>query len=371
MLWLSTGFLGQRYGQQNYERAFFEEWRGSCTAHAAVMLLNDRDAAGYAAKFPGVRFYCFGIRPRWLGKLFFSCAAVAYTLIRRPERIVCGHMNLSFLCVLLRAVTATPYVLLTYGIDVWSDLSAARARAVRGAQALATMSAYTGAFLERLAPGAKGKTTVVPGFFDEALFVRGPKPAALRARLGLEGRRVILTVARLSRGENKGYRQVLETLPAVLARVPDAAYLIVGGGDEAEALRARAGELGVKERLVLAGFVAHEDLPEYYRLADVFVMPSAQEGFGLVFVEALACGCPVVAGNGDGASEALGQGRLGVLVDPKDTSAIARAVIDVLCGKAEPHLTDPGALREGVRAEFSRGAFSRRVNSFMERIQRV
>ena len=105
--------------------------------------------------------------------------------------------------------------------------------------------------------------------------------------------------------------------PPSLARVPDAAYLIVGSGDDQPRLERLAREAGVGDRVVFAGQVADAELADYFALADVFAMPSTGEGFGIVFLEAAASGLPVIGGNRDGSVDALADGRIGRLVDPR------------------------------------------------------
>ena len=98
--------------------------------------------------------------------------------------------------------------------------------------------------------------------------------------------------------------------------MPHLRYVIVGRGADSTRLRRRVEELGLSDHVVLTGFVPEDELPDHYRLCDIFVMPSQAEGFGIVFLEALACGRRVVAGNGDGSAEPLLAGKLGHLLIP-------------------------------------------------------
>ena len=121
-------------------------------------------------------------------------------------------------------------------------------------------------------------------------------------------------------------------------------------------MRALAGSLGVADRLVLPGFVADADLPALYRAADLFVMPSRKEGFGIVFLEAMACGTPVVAGNADGSADAVCDGELGAMVDPGDPIALTTAIAEAL---SDP--PDPAEVRRKVVERFGTAAFRRRL----------
>jgi glycosyltransferase involved in cell wall biosynthesis len=156
----------------------------------------------------------------------------------------------------------------------------------------------------------------------------------LIARHGLAGRRIILTVGRLAASERyKGHDRLIAALPGILARVPEAAYLVVGGGDDQVRLERLARESGVADRVTFAGHVRDEELPDYFTLAHVFAMPSTGEGFGIVFLEAATCALPVVGGNRDGSVDALAEGRIGRLVDPESRDEITAAVVDAFEGR--------------------------------------
>lgn len=130
---------------------------------------------------------------------------------------------------------------------------------------------------------------------------------------------------------------MIAALPEVIARCPEAVYLIVGDGDDRSRLEELAAQMGLSKSVIFAGRVADDEVPFYYRLADVFVMPSTGEGFGIVFLEAAAAGLPVVGGNRDGSVDALADGAIGTLVDPSDQQALVNALLERLeqgCGES-------------------------------------
>jgi phosphatidyl-myo-inositol dimannoside synthase len=127
-------------------------------------------------------------------------------------------------------------------------------------------------------------------------------------------------------------------------------YLVVGRGDDRPRLAKLALNLGVAERVVFAGFVPTADLAAHYQLADAYVMPS-QEGFGIVYLEALACGIPVLAGDADGSADPLQDGKLGWRVPHRDPAAVAVACVEMLQGKDKK--CDRPWLREQTLARFS------------------
>jgi glycosyltransferase involved in cell wall biosynthesis len=195
-----------------------------------------------------------------------------------------------------------------------------------------------------------GRIAILPNTFDAEKFQPGPKPAALLQRYGLRpDQPVILTVARLEATEQyKGYDQVVRALSAVAREFPDVRYVLVGDGPDRERLAALSRELGVEDKVILAGYVPNEELAEHYNLCDVFVMPSKGEGFGIVFLEALSCGKPVIAGNKDASVEAVLGGKLGTLVDPDDVSAIAEAIVAVIGPRDHETTENPPSLGRGA-----------------------
>jgi glycosyltransferase involved in cell wall biosynthesis len=169
----------------------------------------------------------------------------------------------------------------------------------------------------------------------------------------------------------------IRALPKILNAFPAVKYLVIGRGDDQPRLAQLAEELGVTDRLVFAGFVPTAELVEHYRLADVYVMPS-QEGFGIVYLEAMACGVPVIAGDDDGSAEPLLDGQLGWRVPYRDVEAVAAACIEVLsvlhpeqlnpehtkqsgAGEMGDRRCDGEWLRQQVLEHFSQNAFRQRV----------
>ena len=135
---------------------------------------------------------------------------------------------------------------------------------------------------------------------------------------------------------DKGHARVFNALPQIRSRFPDVIYMIVGDGDGRAHLERLVENAGLRENVRFAGWVAAEERADYYRLADVFVMPSTKEGFGIVFSEAAACGLAVVGGNADGSWDALREGSLGVAVEPHNETALINAVCQALAmGKAQ------------------------------------
>lgn len=161
----------------------------------------------------------------------------------------------------------------------------------------------------------------------------------LRHRLGLaDGQKLILSVGRLQR--RKGFDQVVRALPGLVRRGLDVHYAIVGIGDDRDYLLGLAHDMRVSERLHLLGHVEMEELPRWYNACDLFVMPNRDingdtEGFGLVYLEANACGKPVIAGRAGGTGSAVEDGRNGLRVDGERVEAVEEAIAYLLENPAE------------------------------------
>jgi len=136
-----------------------------------------------------------------------------------------------------------------------------------------------------------------------------------------------MTLGRLSSEEQyKGHDEILEVLSDLADEIPDVSYLVCGDGDDRPRLERKAEQLGVADRTVFAGYVPEEEKEDHYRLADAFVMPGRGEGFGIVYLEAMACGVPVVASSADASREAVHDGQLGVVVDPDDSTDLRQGI---------------------------------------------
>jgi phosphatidylinositol alpha-1,6-mannosyltransferase len=225
---------------------------------------------------------------------------------------------------------------------------------LRLAHAIVTVSRFgQDALIERYRV-PPDKIALISNGIDLARFQPQPDNPALRRRYGLGDARILLTVGRLS--ERKGIDRMIEALPAVLSRHPKAHYLLVGDGEYRAHLERLVASMRLTGHVTFAGRVPDHCLLDHYAIADVFVMPHRQlpngdtEGFGMVFLEANACGVPVVAGVSGGAPDAVQNDVNGLAVDGDDVAAIAQAASRLL---EDAHLRE--RLRQGGLARV-RGA---------------
>lgn len=274
------------------------------------------------------------------GRKWRYLRAVARLAGEHFDLLICGHINLLPLAVPLARLKRVPLVLQVHGIDVWQRPSARAAFWVRQVNAVWSVSGVTRDRMNTWVALPLSKYTVIPNTIHLECYGVAPRRADLLARYKIAGRKVIMTLARLASDERyKGIDEIIEVMPALLADDPAFIYLIVGDGDDRPRLQAKAAALGVAENVVFTGFVAEAEKADHLRLADVFALPGRGEGFGIVYLEALACGVPVVGSQLDGSLEALRGGELGELADPTDPASL-RACI--LRGLAKPPGIPPG-----------------------------
>ena len=251
---------------------------------------------------------------------------------RRFDLILCCHIHLMPLAWLLGKLLGAPVVLEIYGIDAWQPKGRRLAEFLSAsAQTVISISEYTRKrFLSwsRLSPG---KCKILPNAIHTERYGSGTKSASLIARYGLQGKKILLTLGRIvSKERAKGFDEVVDILPELLREIPELAYIIAGDGEYFQALVDKVNKLGLDKHVIFTGMVDEEEKADLYRLADVYVMPSRGEGFGFVFLEAMACGIPVIASKVDGSREAVLDGQLGAIVDPDEPHEIKQAIIEAL-----------------------------------------
>ncbi|WP_251961527.1 glycosyltransferase family 4 protein [Salinibacter ruber] len=242
--------------------------------------------------------------------------------------VICGHINLLPVAALASWLQGAPLILIIHGIDAWDPHPSRLVRwLLPQVDTFVTVSQCTKDRFLEWAPLRANQGHVIPDCIDLDAYSPGPKRDELLDRYDLHDRTILLTLGRLSSEEQyKGHDEILEVLPGLAEEIPDVAYLVCGDGDDRSRLERRAKRLGVADRTIFAGYVPEEEKEDHYRLADAFVMPGRGEGFGIVYLEAMACGVPVVASNADASREAVRDGRLGVVVDPDDPADLKRGI---------------------------------------------
>lgn len=283
----------------------------------------------------GIRFVASAAGSKWR-----FLRAVARLCKESFDLLICGHVNLLPLAAPLAALLRVPLVLQVHGIDVWRQPSPLTRFLVRHVGAVWSVSAVTRDRMNTWAALPLARYTVMPNTVRLERFGLAPRRADLVARYRLEGRKVIMTLARLAGFERyKGIDEILNVMPALLAIEPAIIYVVAGDGDDQRRLEDRAAALGIADHVVFAGYVDESEKADFLRLADVFALPGRGEGFGIVYLEALACGVPVVGSQLDGSREALRDGALGELANPADPDSVRGCIVRAL---AKPRAVPAG-----------------------------
>lgn len=240
----------------------------------------------------------------------------------------------------LRRAGAMRLVALTHGHEVWWAKVWPFKFLLRRIGAGLDVMTYLGGYTRGEIAGAlkkkdqKSLVHIAPGI-DTVHFSPQGDLSDLRKKLDLEGKRVIVSVGRLV--HRKGQDTLVEALPQVVAEFPDVHLLFVGVGPHLEYIHKRAIQLGVLSHISFAGRVPYDEIPQFIGVGEIFAMPSRSrlaglevEGLGIVYLEASACGLPVVGGKSGGAPDALLEGETGFAVDGRNPADVAGAILRLL-----------------------------------------
>jgi phosphatidyl-myo-inositol dimannoside synthase len=360
ILVLLTDAFGSRGGIAAYNRDFLSALCEHPLCEEVVVLpriMPDGEARILSKK---LTYLTHGLN----GKLkYFLALAGLLRKDRRFDLILCGHLHLLILAYWVkRFFIRVPLLLVLYGVDAWKPkLKYFSKHLVHKIDGFISISEVTTSRFLSWSRLENVKSFLLPPcvHFADLESSGSSISARLVERYGIEDRKVLLSLCRLSSEDRyKGVDEVIELMPEILKEVPSAVYVVAGEGDDRERLEKKANVLGLKDRVIFMGYVPESEKAELYRAADVFVMPGKGEGFGIVYLEAMACGIPVVASKTDGGAEALRQGTWGVLVDPEDSVDIKEGILKAL-------KLPKGVVPEGLDY-FSYSNFKKRIDSIME-----
>lgn len=351
-------------GIQSYVKDLLKGYVSLENHKAEVFILRDSPNTDTFFASECLTFHFLKTSSAFVGRIRLAFTLALFLLLKRPRRLFCGHIKLSPLVHLLCIIFNIPYTVLTYGKEVWEPLKGSYQKALLEADEIWTISRYS---LDKACTENKlnsEKFKILPCAVDADVFRPAPKSLELLEKYNLKDSRVLMTVARLWSGDiYKGVDVTIQALPYISQKIENVKYLVIGRGDDRSRLEKLAEELGVRDKVVFAGFVASEKLVEHYRLADVYVMPS-QEGFGIVYLEAMACGVPVVAGDADGSADPLLDGKLGWRVPHRNPQAVAQACLEALEGK--DRRCDGEWLRKQAIENFGKEAFEGRLKQMLD-----
>lgn len=250
-------------------------------------------------------------------RLKYALRALVSALRNRPTIIFSAHLYHGPLALILARLTGARLVSQLHGTEVWEPLPYFARIALEASDLILTVSRDTRArTLDQLSI-APERVVVLNNTVDDA-FCPGDRDAA-RRRFGVGEELATLTVSRLDdRDGYKGHDRIIKVLPDLRRRGIAVSYLVAGVGPDRERLERLAQSLEVSDQVRFLGMVPKGDLPDLYRAADLFVLPSTGEGFGIAFVEAMACGTPAIGLAIGGIPDALADGKLGICISPEE-----------------------------------------------------
>ena len=276
---------------------------------------------------------------------------------RKPARgkvktklVVAGHPNLAPVVRAMRFATPRlKSIICTHGVEVWEPLTQVRRSALRGADVVLAPSKYTAEHVAAVQRVAGEKIRVLPWALDPQFEALASNAAKNAAPANFPVGHVVLTVGRWRADERyKGMDTLITALPRLLTRWPELQLAMVGDGNDREWLEDLADENGVRMHTHFLSGVSYAELAACYGHCEIFALPSRGEGFGLVYLEAMACGKPVIGGAHGGAPEVIEDGKTGYLVQHGDAAQLATAIETLL---AEPALGQEMGLRGKQRVE--------------------
>jgi phosphatidylinositol alpha-1,6-mannosyltransferase len=281
---------------------------------------------------------------------------------------------LGFMASQLRNGGATNIVALSHGHEVWwakiPVLKQILQKIIKDIDKLGYLGEFTKNEISKATTEVNKLVQIAPGIDTNHFQPKKPNPN-LVSKYQLEGRRVIVCVARLV--HRKGQDQLIKALPAVLKKHPDAILLIVGQGPIEQMLRNSARQLAVTHKVIFTGRVPHADLADYISLGEVFAMPVRSrfygfevEGLGISYLEASACGLPVVVGKSGGAVDAVIDQVTGLLVDGKNVNEITDAICRLLADPAKAQAMGQAG-RGWVISDWQLSSWSAKFNDLLIR----
>jgi phosphatidylinositol alpha-1,6-mannosyltransferase len=316
--------LGQLVGPQNVDVLALLDW-------------GSRDDVPQGFRLVGAVSNRVGLA----SKLRFTWRAAGQRR-QKYDLVIANHVDLAPVAAMIRRWQGTPFWVVCHGVEVWRRLSTLKRIALRQADLVLPVSQFTAQKLWNVNCIAPSRTRMlfnaIPAAFADLLLSPDGPPTSIPPRAGNE--RLLLSVGGVSKAhEYKGVDMVIRTLPEILAGVPNARYVVAGGGDNLGKLKHLAAERGVARQVTFVGEVSDVELAALYRACDLFVLPSRAlerhgewtgEGFGRVYVEAALAGKPVVGSRTGGAAEAVIVGKTGLLVDPTSVSELSEALLTLL-----------------------------------------
>lgn len=305
----------------------------------SIKAFKDLGAKVLVSELVGVSF---------LNKTIFILGFFVRVFFLRPDIVFITHLNYSPLGYWAKKLFGMKYTITVYGIEVQA-IKEKYIKTIINAEYVVHLFEAAKRDVIRQVPGMKNKALQLPNSIDGSRFYIKDNSEELIGKWNLKDSKIISTLCRMSRedGDNKGYRRVIQAMPEILEKIPNAKYVLAGGGDDLDGAKELARSLSLADKVIFPGPLKEEDKVDFYNMSDVFVLPSKNEGFpSIVLLEALACGTLCVGGDQPGAEVALGNGKLGLIAEADSVADIAKKIIDCLMGSVNHDLLNKELVRK-------------------------
>ena len=277
----------------------------------------------------------------------FAARVLFGHLLQKADWVLYNHLSVARAHHAIPPALRLPYGVFAHDVEAWSaDLTPSRSSTLTDAAVVIANSRHTASRITAAHPYLQRVQACPLGLMQEHPHTGAPDRALLEA----VSAHAVLIVGRVTSDERyKGHDQLLDAWPMVVAACPRAQLLVAGWGDDIPRLQEKAAALGIAQAVLFCGYVAEATLAALYQRVALYAMPSAREGFGLVYLEAMRAGVPCLGSTLDAAGDIIVDGETGYLVDRDDAVALAGAILSVL--------NDPGrrvAMGEAGRRRFKR-----------------
>jgi glycosyltransferase involved in cell wall biosynthesis len=294
--------------------------------------------------------------------------ALIATVRCRPFLILVAHSHIAPIAWFIKRLNGAKVIVFGHGSEVRTPLSPIRRLSLQQADLVLANSRDTAKRVVQVQHVAPSKVDLMPLALEPAFWQAAQGKFSADLPSGFPSGRVLLSVGRLERYTgNKGVDMVIQVLPQIIPEVPDVQYVVVGDGDDLARLKRIRDAIGVADRVHFLGELSGQQLMSCYHNCEVFVLPSSDEGFGLVFLEAMAFGKVVIGGKHTGAADIIEDGRNGLLVSYGDISQLTASLMRLLTDE-RLRQTMGAQGREQVRTHYLYDTFQVRLTTFIESV---
>ncbi len=336
-------------------------YENSVAKNHRLMIWSMHDKAGAANGnnyFPSELYRCYGARKAWFVK-----DAVQQGV--SSKIVILSHINLLMVGWMIKKIAPrTKLILIAHGIEIWGDISKGKSMLIGAVDHVWAVSHYTRERVMASHGIPAAKISVLNNCLDPFLPLSKniAVPEALYNRYSISpDNKILLTLTRLSAKEKyKGYDDVITAIAAL--KDPSIKYILAGKADheELKQVQQKITDARLESQVILAGFIPEEELAAHFKMSNCYIMPSSKEGFGIVFIEAMYYGIPVIGGNADGTMDALKNGELGTAVTPGNVKEIGAAIRQVT-SYPQHHQPD----HEKLMANFSYDVYKQKLGELL------